>query len=183
VNRDLAFGVAGVVVAAGYYWLAASIPDSALADAVGPQGLPIAYAAVLLLLSLILIARALRTVRLDALAQGERNSEPGTSAHGPRIPTPGPRIPDAGSRLTDPGFRLRRVAGMLAIGVVYIVVVPWLGYVPTLAGLILVTTWYQSEFVTRTTALVAIAGAIVFWLVFVALLGIPQPPGIWAGSF
>jgi hypothetical protein len=169
VNRDLAFGVAGVLVAAGYYWLAASIPDSALSDAVGPQGLPIAYAAVLLLLSLILIVRVLRTVRLDALAQGKPNPEPGTSDRGPRIP--------------DHAFRLRRVAGMLAIGVAYVVVVPWLGYVATLAGLILVTTWYQSEFVTRTTVLVAIAGAIVFWLVFVALLGIPQPPGIWAGRF
>lgn len=146
MNRDLAFGTAGAVVAAGYYWLAASIPDSALSDAVGPQGLPIAYAAVLLLLSLILIARALRA----------RQQE---------------------SKMT---FHVTRVAGMLAFGVAYIVVVPWLGYVPTLAGLICVTTWHQSGVVTRATVLVAVAGAIVFWLVFVALLGIPQPPGIWA---
>jgi hypothetical protein len=154
VNRDLAFGIAGVVVAVVYVALAVAIPESALADAVGPRGLPIAYAVVLLLLSLILIGRSLRSPTPD-----------------PQSPLPGPR------------FHLARVGGMLALGVAYVVLVPWLGYAPTLAGLILAITWYQSGVVTRTTAVVAVAGAIVFWLVFVALLGIPQPPGIWARRF
>ena len=79
MNRDLTFGLAGAGVAAVYSLLAVRIPDSALADAaVGPQGLPKAYAAVLALLSLILIVRSLRT------------------------PHPAPRIPDPGSRLPDP---------------------------------------------------------------------------------
>lgn len=149
MNRDLAFGAAGAAIAAGYGALAAAIPESALADAVGPQGLPIAYAAVLLLLSIILIVRALRRAPKE------------------------PQTP----------FHIRRVAGMLAFGVAYVVLVPWLGYGVALAGLILATTWYQSGVVTRTTALVAVAGAIVFWLVFVALLGIPQPSGIWGRAF
>jgi hypothetical protein len=170
VNRDLAFGTAGVVVAAGYYWLAVSIPDSALADEVGPQGLPIVYAIVLLCLSLILVVRSLRTIQLAGLAR--------------RSPAAlGTPEPDA--RIQDPHrpFHLTRVAGMLAIGVAYIVLVPWLGYAVTLAGLIFVATWYQGGGASRTTALVAVAGAIVFWLLFVALLGIPQPPGIWAQRF
>jgi hypothetical protein len=145
VNRDLAFGASGAAIALGYGGWAAAIPESALADAVGPAGLPIAYAAVLLLLSIILIVRALR------------------------LP---PHEPPA-------AFHTGRVGGMLAFGVAYVVLAPWLGYVVTLAGLILATTWYQSGGVTRTAVLVAVAGAIVFWLVFVALLGIPQPPGIW----
>jgi hypothetical protein len=159
VNRDLVFGVAGATIATGYYGLAAAIPGSALADAVGPQGLPIAYGVVLLLLSLVLIVRAFRTRNLE-----------------PRTPDPRSRIPDSGSRLA-------RVAGMLGIGAAYVALVPWLGYIVALAGLIFATTWYQSGAATRTTALVAVAGAIVFWLIFVVLLGIPQPPGVWAQSF
>jgi hypothetical protein len=165
VNRDLAFGAAGAIVAGGYYWQAASIPDTVLADAVGPRGMPIAYAAVLLVLSLILIARSLRD-RGSGIRDVKGFGFPGGS------PIPDPRSP-----------RVFRVTGMLAIGIGYVVVVPWLGYLATLACLIFVTSWYQSGIATRTTAVVAVAGAIVFWLVFVALLGIPQPPGIWMERF
>ncbi len=49
-----------LALAIGYYLLAAQIPESQLADAVGPQGLPRIYAYVLGGLSLVLIARALR---------------------------------------------------------------------------------------------------------------------------
>jgi len=158
VNRDLAFGLAGVVVAGGYYRLATGIPDSALADAVGPQGLPIAYAAVLLLLSLLLMGRSLRPGRR------ERTTDP-------RSPIP------------DPRFHLARVAGMLAIGAIYLLLVPWLGYTVTLAALLLVVTWYLGGVVNRAIAVVAVSGAIVFWLLFVRVLGIPHPAGIWSQLF
>jgi len=160
VNRDLVFGTAGAVIAGVYYWLATGIPQSALADIVGPRGLPMAYAVVLLALSLILIARSLR-----------------------RSTDLRPRTPDPGSRTPDPGFRLLRVTGMLAIGAVYILVVPWLGYTVTLAGLLLAVMWYLGGVVTRTIGVVAASGAIVFWLIFVRLLGIPHPGGVWAGVF
>lgn len=146
MNRDLVFGASGAIVAVVYYGFASSIPTSALADAVGPQGLPIVYAVILLFLSLLLIIRSVRT----------RNMEPGTQS-----------------------FHVARVAGMLAIGAGYIVLVPWLGYVVTLAGLIVAATWYQTRVVTKGALAVAVAGAIVFWLIFVVLLGIPQPSGIW----
>lgn len=146
MNRDLVFGASGAIVAVVYYGFASSIPTSALADAVGPRGLPIVYAAILLFLSLLLIIRSVRT----------RNMEPGTQS-----------------------FHVARVAGMLAIGAGYIVLVPWLGYVVTLAGLIVAATWYQTRVVTKGALAVAVAGAIVFWLIFVVLLGIPQPSGIW----
>ncbi|MBI2186958.1 MAG: tripartite tricarboxylate transporter TctB family protein [Acidobacteria bacterium] len=156
MNRDLAFGLLGAALAAGYYRLAASIPQSALADGVGPRGLPIAYAVVLLGLSLILIGRSVRT----------RNREPRT-----RNAEPGSQHPAV------------RVVGMLAIGAAYIALVPWLGYVVTVAGLLLAVTWYLSGVVTRTIVLVAASGAVVFWLLFVRLLGIPHPPGFWARLF
>ena len=165
MNRDLTFGIAGAAVAAVYSLLAVRIPDSALADAVGPQGLPKAYAAVLALLSLILIVRSLRSLRTQ-------NPEPRTSDPGSRIPDPGSRTPD-----------LYRVAGMLLIGITYLLIVPWLGYAVALAGLLLATTWYQGGVASRTIAAVAVSGAIVFWLLFVVLLRIPHPAGVWPRLF
>jgi hypothetical protein len=148
VNRDLVFGGACLALAAGYDWMASAIPDSALADAVGPQGLPRTYAIVLAVLSLVLIVRSAR--------------------HRPE---------------TSRAVPIARVGGMLAIGILYLVAVPWLGYVLSLAGLIAATTFYQGGGLNARVAVVALSGAIFFWVLFVAVLGIPHPPGIWAAVF
>jgi putative tricarboxylic transport membrane protein len=149
IDRDLAFGAVTLSLSVGYYALTGSIPRSQLADAIGPQGLPRAYAVLLAALSLILIVRSLtRTVRLK---------------------------PDT----TSSQATLWRVAGMLVIGILYIVVVPWLGYLLSLAGLIFATTYYQGGAVNRQVAIVALCGAVFCWALFVRLMGIAQPPGLW----
>ncbi len=149
MNRDLVFGVACLAFAAGYYLMAAAIPESALSDAVGPQGLPKTYAVVLGALSLVLILRSWKT-RLSVSAR---------------------RVP------------IMRVAGMIVIGTVYLAVVPWTGYILALAGLIAATTYYQGGGLNGRVALVAVSGAVFFWILFVAVLGIPHPPGIWPSLF
>jgi hypothetical protein len=153
MNKDVLFGSATLVLSVGYYLMAATIPSSQLADAIGPQGLPKAYAILLAGFSLILIGRSLARRRGGGTktAAGER----------------APRSP------------LWRVAGMLAIGVVYILVAPWLGYVLSIAGLLFATTYYQGGTVNRQVAIVAVSGAVFFWFLFVVLMGIPQPPGWW----
>jgi hypothetical protein len=153
MDRDLAFGSATLALSAAYYWMAAAIPESQLADAIGPQGLPKTYAVLLGGLSLILIVRSLRRARTD-----DRNAPP----------SPFP-LPPA----------LWRVAGMLAIGIVYILVAPWLGYLLSIAALILATTYYQGGAINRQVAVVALSGGIFFWLLFVVMMRIQQPPGWW----
>lgn len=153
------FGGAALALAAGYYLMAATIPESLLADAVGPQGLPKTYAVLLGALSLILIVGSLRK-------------------RGVTSPTANLELPIRKSR-----SRLWRVAGMLGIGIAYIVVVPWLGYVLSLAGLIAATTYYQGGGLDRQVAVVASSGAVFFWLLFVLLLGIPHPAGWWPSLF
>jgi hypothetical protein len=148
VNRDLVFGAGCLALATGYYLTAGAIPDSALSDAVGPQGLPRTYAVVLAALSLILLARSAR--------QSPADSRPRS---------------------------LVRVGGMLLIGIIYLAAVPLLGYVLSLAGLIAATTYYQGGGLSPRVALVSLSGAIFFWVLFVAVLGIPHPPGIWAALF
>ena len=65
--RDLALGLSTLALSIGYYAMTLGIPDSQLADAIGPQGLPRAYAFVLAALSAILIGRSLRSnVRLHS---------------------------------------------------------------------------------------------------------------------
>jgi len=155
VNRDLVLGSILLATSVIYYVMASAIPDSQLADAVGPKGLPSIYAALLAGLSLLLVARAVRARRgVRAITVDEPTDVP-------------PRT-------------VGRVAGMLAIGVIYILFVPFAGYVLSIAALIVGTAYYQGGRVTRHTLLVGTAGAAVLWLVFVMLLRIPQPTGIWS---
>jgi hypothetical protein len=75
-----------------------------------------------------------------------------------------------------------RSAGIVLIGVAYLLVVPWLGYLPSIAGLIAATALYQGGVDRRRLAAVAAAGALFFWLLFVVVLGIDQPAGVWSSS-
>jgi putative tricarboxylic transport membrane protein len=150
MQRDLVFGCATLALSGGYYLLAAALPHSLLDDAIGPQGLPKAYAFLLAGLSVFQIARAL--VRRPAAA-----------------------APRQGGHLQ----RLRRAMGMLMIGAAYLACVPWLGYFLSLAGLIFATIRYQGGEGVRRAATIAVTGALFFWLLFVLLLGIPQPAGFW----
>ena len=160
-NRDLLFGIATLVVAAVYYGLAVGIPQSELADPVGPQGLPRVYARLLAALSVILIARSLRS-RMPASRNAERqNPEP------------------AESRIPNPESRMLRVAGMLLIGVVYIIVLPWLGYLLSVAALITATIYFQGGVISGRSILVAFSGAVCLWLLFIWLLRIQYPAGLW----
>jgi putative tricarboxylic transport membrane protein len=158
LNRDLVFGGAALALAAGYYLLAARIPESQLSDAVGPQGLPRIYAYLLGGLSLILIVNSVRGPKSRATRPGARVERPQPSAQ-PRVLRP---------------------AGVVAIGAIYIVVVPWLGYIVSLAALIAATTYYQGGGANRRVLFVAVSGALLFWLLFVAILGIQHPAGFWA---
>lgn len=154
MDKDLAFGSATLALSAGYYWMARSIPPSQLADTIGPQGLPKTYAILLAALSLVLVGRS--------LAPRERDDPTRESAVAPRQPR-----------------ALWRVGGMLAIGIVYVLAAPWLGYLLSIAALILTTTYYQGGAINRQVALVAVAGAIFFWVLFVLIMRIPQPAGLW----
>jgi putative tricarboxylic transport membrane protein len=155
ITRDLAFGATTLALSAGYYWMAAAIPRSQLSDAVGPQGLPRVYAVLLGVLSLTLIVKALRK-------------------RAPASPVAGQAPEGAGSRLP-----LWRVGGMLTIGIVYILVAPWLGYLLSIAALLLATTYYQGGAINRQVVVVSMSGGILFWLLFVVLMRVRQPPGWW----
>ena len=75
-------------------------------------------------------------------------------------------------------------SGMLLIGVLYVAIVPWLGYLLSIAhadrrtrrGIRAgpsIAAWSSSP----------ASGALILWLLFVAFLRIPQPPGAWTSIF
>ena len=155
MNRDLVFGLATLAIALGYYALTSTIPSSQLADPIGPQGLPRMYSFVLAALSILLIVRSLRT---------HPNREPRTIE----------------PRTTEPSnYRSLRVAGMLLLGIGYIVVLPYLGYLISVAMLITLTTYLQGGPLNGRTVVVALSGAALFWVLFIWLLRIQYPAGLW----
>jgi hypothetical protein len=158
--RDLIFGIATLVVAVVYYGLATAIAASDLADPIGPQGLPKTYAVLLAALSLLLIARS---ARHPVSYREPANLEP---SH-PERANPDRRSP------------VPRVTGVLLIGIAYILVLPWLGYFLSIAALITVTIYFQGGSINVRSILVALSGAALFWLLFIWLLRIQYPAGIW----
>jgi len=71
-----------------------------------------------------------------------------------------------------------RAAGLLAILVIYLLVVPVAGYPLSVAALIAAVAVYAGARVNTTLAITAVAGAAAFWLMFRWLLGIPLPVGM-----
>jgi hypothetical protein len=163
-SRDFAFATVTAAVGLAYYRLTTQVPQSTLDDTVGPVGLPRLYAVILVALSLItIVPAALAVVRRQPPQRGARAEARALRCRAPR--------------------RSWRFAGMLLIGVLYVAIVPWLGYGPSIALLIAGTAWYQGGAINRRVVVVSASGALILWLLFVAFLRIPQPPGVWTSIF
>ena len=149
MSKDVLSGAVLLVVAAAYYWAMLQIPESSLSDEVGAQGLPRILVFLLAGLALLILARGFLAPRKRPAADV-----------------------DAGE---NPDAAPRRALGFLAIAAGYVVVSPLVGYGPALALLIATVALYEGTKPSWRTAVIAIGGAVVFWLLFVQLLGVEQP--------
>jgi hypothetical protein len=155
VTRDTGVGY-GLLALAGLYWLSADqIKVSRLEGIVGAQAVPKGLAVSLAVLSVLLIAQAQLRTRPAAAPAGEA---------------------EAGESRAN-----LRAAGMLLIGMGYLVVVGTVGYMPAVVGLVLATALYLGQHLSVRLVLLALGLAVLYYLIFVRLLGIPLPPGIWPG--
>lgn len=153
IPRDAIIGIALLVVAV-LYWLGAdAIPKSPLADGVGADGLPKALAYALGILSLALIGRSIVLER-TAVARTEEERAADRHAH-------------------------KRAAGMFVIGILYLVALPYLGYVLSISLLVAAAAWYNGKTPGPTLLAVAIGTAVFFYFLFVRFLDIALPPGLW----
>ena len=76
-----------------------------------------------------------------------------------------------------PAIPILRAIGMLAIGVGYLLLVSFFGYIITIAALLLAVSLYIGAAFNARTVLVAIIGGVFYHLLFVEFLGIPLPAG------
>jgi hypothetical protein len=140
-----------MAVAALYYAATVRIPVSTLGGEVGPHVFPTVLA---LLLGIAGVSMALRALFARRPIAVKASDEPASEA------TP------------------LRAFGLLGIGALYIPFALLFGYVPALFLLIASIALYEGATPSWRMAVIAVAGALLFWLLFVALLGVGQPQSI-----
>jgi hypothetical protein len=153
--KDLASGIGVLLLSALVYYGASGIGSSYMADPVGPAGLPKLLAMVLGGLAVLLIGKSsLELLKARRRASAEVSERPWR----PHLPA----------------------AGMLAIGVGYVLLAEVVGYVVGIALVILATALYQGAARGWRAPAIAVGGALSFWLLFVFVLHIGQPEGLWS---
>lgn len=157
VTRDFVGGAAAVALGAAYLAYAYQIRASALADTLGPGGMPRAYGWLLVVLGGILCAQA-------AIA-GRRAAPLADEWRGQRR-------------------RILWAAGLLAFGVAYVLVVERLGYLVSIALLLMGVALYQGAAPGWRPLLIAVVGATLLWTLFAVILGVrlPQGPLAWIAA-
>jgi hypothetical protein len=156
VNRDLVGGLGTVALGAAYLYLALQLRHSALSDNVGAGGVPRVIAALMIAMGAILALRGLLAARTAPAGGAAAAARP------------------------DYRRELLRAAGLVAIGVGYLIVVPFVGYLPAITALIIAVAAYQGVRPSLRLLAIGIAGALLLWLFFGWLLGIPMPHGALA---
>lgn len=158
-RKDL-IGAGIALVLAEAYWIGANnIPRSSLiGKGVGADALPRGLAITLAVLAVILV--------LQALLQRRR---------GP-LPEDAPASPQ---KLAESRRKHLRAAGMFLIGVAFLLVVGYVGYIPAVFAMICVTAVYNGRPMSWRIAGIAAVLTAVFYTVFDLILHIPMPSGIW----
>jgi hypothetical protein len=153
MRKDLFASIGLLLIAAVYYTVATSIPESSLDEpgVPGPSSLPTVLAAVLAIIALALGARALSAAPARAKSKEDKEDE---------APWP-------------------RALGMLAIGALYIPVASFVGYPIALFLLLVAVALYERKAPDWRMFAVAAGGALFFWFVFAFILGVRQPEGIF----
>jgi hypothetical protein len=158
MSKDLISGVVLLAISGTYYAWSGGIADSTLSDEVGATGLPHVLSFVLAILAVLLIVRAILVSRArTAIATG---ADEGSDA------------------------RLPRAIGFLLLGAVYVFVLPFIGYVAGTALLIAAVALYEGAPRNWVVLAAAGGGAVLYWALFVKLLGVHQPVGsLFQGLF
>lgn len=157
IARDFWVGLVMLAVAAVYWFEAGKIRISPLDGPVNASGLPKSLAYALGFLALVLMVRGLIDTHFAI-----RSGKSGEAA-------------PALAKALRPHLR---AMGMLAIGVGYLLTVSWLGYILTIAVLLVAVSLYNGARAGLKVGLFAMSGGVFFHLMFVEFLGIPLPPGL-----
>lgn len=151
MSREFACGALVLALAVAYFVVAAELPQSMLSDEVGADGVPKAIAIVLAFLG---VAQLVRAATARRAAGPDELSQDETSSH-------------------------LRAIGVIAIGIVYVLAAPYLGYPLAVTALIFAMSVYAGMPISLRLAAVSAGGGLVMWLMFVKALGVAMPVGIF----
>ena len=152
-SRDFVGGIAAVFIGSLYLLFTLNLRTSSLSDSVGPAGFPKVLGILMVLLGFILCLQSIyHYFRSDKAKKFEWKGQ---------------------------GKVILRAFGLLCLGVGYLLLVKTLGYAISIALLLFLVTMYQGAPVSWRVAAIAGSGAVVLWAVFVLLLGVSMPSGVF----
>lgn len=152
LSRDFAGGLAAIVLGSLYLYFAFQQRVSALADTIGPAGMPKVLGILMIALGLVLCLQALyQTYRLKVADSRQWQGQ---------------------------GRKLLRAAGLLCLAIAYLLVVSYLGYALSIAILLCIVALYLGAKPGWQLGLVALGGATMLWAIFVIVLGVQMPAGM-----
>jgi len=154
ITRNLAGGLVAMLIGGVYLYFAYGIHPSALADTMGAGGVPRVYGWLMVLLSVILCAQSvfvyLRSPEKTSLASEWRGQ----------------------------GLKTLKAAGLVCFGIAYLLIVNTLGYLLSIALLLIGVALYRGAPMGVRLIVTGMGGAIVLWIIFVMVLGVRMPSGI-----
>jgi hypothetical protein len=159
LRKDL-IGAGLALVIAGSYWIGATHihKSSLIGKGVGADALPRSLAIALAILAIILIAQNIIQRRRGLLPED---------------------APASAEELAEARHKHLRAAGMFLIGLAFLLVVGYVGYIPAIFAMICVTAVYNGRPMSWRIAGVATILTAVFYGLFDLVLHIPMPSGIW----
>lgn len=164
-------GAIGLAFSLAYIAQARSIEDSLLADAVGASGVPVAIGGLMAAASAVLLIKAMLPVAVKPAAQAMQ--EGGGAAHD------NVAHDNAASR-----FRPHVLAaGLVALLAIYMVLLPWLGYVVSIGLLAASVAWFAGGRESKTLLGFALLTGPLLWFLFDFALRVRMPAGMWSKLF
>jgi putative tricarboxylic transport membrane protein len=165
IPKDAWIGL-GFLALAGAYWVkAGQIPISPLDGVVNAAAMPKLFATALMIFSALLVLRAVVIEALFVRAARQANL-----AQAPKRESDGIKF--------TPREHLRAV-GVLLFGLMYLILLPYLGYALAVSILIAGLAVYMGTKPAPMVLAVAGAAAVIFYVLFVRILAIPLPAGFW----
>lgn len=164
LKRDMVAAIGLMLLALAYGLKAQTIPGSSLTGkGLGADAVPSALAVAMGLFAFLLLLRSARALRRMA----------------PSVAAPQAPLPPLAERLRPH----RRALVMLAFGIIFVNVLDYTGYALAIALLLAATAWYNGQSKLKPLLLFAAGGAVVYDLLFVHLLNVTLPAGIWPSLF
>ena len=163
--RDRLLAVGAAVVAASFVGAARAIEDSLLSDAVGAGGVPQGVGVAMGVAALALFVKSFTGAPRSAGAGGAADATDATDAADDAAPS------------TRSVFL--RSGGLVLILIGYGVLLPRLGYAPTVSLLVLASGWLAGAALRAPLLLCAAAAGPILWALFDKALQVRMPVGAW----